>query len=122
MTVRAIVRTNSMSASVNVAQRDACQKVCLTAFAMRPIAPMLHKHTAARRGGPATVSVVASVIFKISMVFSFKNAVQFEPVKACQAGFRGDVARRPRFARRLALVREGHDVNGELMLIPIQLV
>jgi hypothetical protein len=55
-------------------------------------------------------------------VFPFKNAVQFESVKARQADLRGDVARRPHFVRRLALVREGHDVNGEFMLIPIQLV
>jgi hypothetical protein len=89
---------------------------------MRRITPMLHKHAAARRGGPATVSIVASAIFKTSIVFSFKNGVQFEPVKARQTGFRGDVVRRPRFVRRLALVREGHDVNGEIVLIPIQLV
>src|SRR6202051_2873227 len=65
---------------------DACQKVCPTAFATRRIAPMLHKHAAARRGGPATTSVAASAIFKISIVFSFENAVQFEPLKAREAG------------------------------------
>ena len=68
------------------------------------------------------MSVAASAIFKISIVFSFENAVQFEPVKARQGDLRGDVARRPRFVQRLALVREGHDVHGELMLIPIHLV
>jgi hypothetical protein len=36
---------------------------------------MHQKHAAARRVGPATVSVAASAIFKISIVFPFGNAV-----------------------------------------------
>jgi hypothetical protein len=45
-----------------------------------------------------------------------------EFVKGRQADLLCDVARTPHFVRPLALVRERHDVHGQLMLIPIHLV